>query len=173
MPRRVSLPGASELFRPTSAPDLDLGPGTTDPMAVPNEQPTVPQSPPARTRKAAARKTAARQTVADQAAVEPARPSGVVEDASGDRPSASANRSTGRKQGPRAASGRVRHDEKITVYVSRDELMALEHARLELRGDHDLAVDRGRIVRESIALAMADLAAHGAESALVRRLNED
>ena len=31
-------------------------------------------------------------------------------------------------------SGRVRHEEKITVYVSRDELLALEQARLGLRG---------------------------------------
>ena len=33
----------------------------------------------------------------------------------------------------RAGSGRVRHEEKITVYVSADELLALEQARLTLR----------------------------------------
>ena len=44
-------------------------------------------------------------------------------------------------------SGRVRHDEKITVYVSADELIALEQARLTLRARHGLAVDPGRPLR--------------------------
>ena len=69
------------------------------------------------------------------------------------------------------ASGRVGHAEKITVYVSRDELVALERARLALRAEHDLAVDRGRIVREAIQLALADFTAHGGESALVKGLS--
>ncbi|MGA9343733.1 MAG: hypothetical protein WBV37_01405, partial [Nocardioidaceae bacterium] len=69
-------------------------------------------------------------------------------------------------------SGRVRHDEKITVYVSTDELIDLEHTRLALRRDHGLAVDRGRLVREAIHLALEDAANLGADSALVRRLNE-
>ncbi len=42
----------------------------------------------------------------------------------------------------RRPSGRERHDEKITVYVSAEELMDLEHARLVLRAKHGLAVDR-------------------------------
>jgi hypothetical protein len=70
------------------------------------------------------------------------------------------------------ASGRVRHDEKITIYVTADELLELERTRLALRGDHGLAVDRGRFVREAIRLAIEDVAAHGDESALVRRLRE-
>ena len=49
----------------------------------------------------------------------------------------------------RSPSGRERHDEKITVYLSPDELFDLDQARLQLRGDLGLAVDRGRIVRES------------------------
>lgn len=69
-------------------------------------------------------------------------------------------------------SGRVRHDEKMTVYITSDELLDLEHARLGLRRSHGLAVDRGRIVREAIALVLADLEAHGEDSALVRRLTE-
>lgn len=68
------------------------------------------------------------------------------------------------------SSGRVRHDEKITIYVTADELMSLERTRLSLRGDHGVAVDRGRIVREAIQLALEDVAARGDESALVRRL---
>ncbi|MGW6983761.1 hypothetical protein ACWGE1_30680, partial [Streptomyces sp. NPDC054932] len=67
-------------------------------------------------------------------------------------------------------SGRERHDEKITVYVSAEELMDLEHARLVLRGEHGLAVDRGRIVREAVAVVLADLESRGDASILVRRL---
>jgi hypothetical protein len=70
-------------------------------------------------------------------------------------------------------SGRVRHDEKMTVYVTSDELLELEHTRLVLRRSHGLAVDRGRVVREAIALVLADFEANGAESALVRRLTEE
>ncbi|MET9418874.1 hypothetical protein ABZY03_32735, partial [Streptomyces klenkii] len=65
---------------------------------------------------------------------------------------------------------RERHDEKITVYVSAEELMDLEHARLVLRGEHGLAVDRGRIVREAVAVVLADLESRGDASILVRRL---
>jgi hypothetical protein len=72
----------------------------------------------------------------------------------------------------RRGSGRVRHEEKITVYVSADELVALEQARLTLRARHGMAVDRGRIVREAIAAMLADLEASGEYSELVRRLSE-
>lgn len=67
-------------------------------------------------------------------------------------------------------SGREKHDEKITVYLSPDELFDLDQARLLLRGDLGLAVDRGRIVRESIAVIIADLEAKGDNSILARRL---
>lgn len=77
-----------------------------------------------------------------------------------------------RAAGNRRPSGRERHDEKITVYVSPDELVDLEHARLALRADHGLAVDRGRIVREALAVVIADLEAKGADSILVRRLRD-
>jgi len=77
---------------------------------------------------------------------------------------------TARPTGPRSPSGRQRHDEKITVYVSPAELVDLEHARLVLRADHSLAVDRGRIVREALAVVLADLEAKGEQSILVRRL---
>ena len=74
------------------------------------------------------------------------------------------------KRGP---SGRIKHDEKMTVYVTSDELLDIEHARLALRRSQGLAVDRGRLVRVAIALALADLEEHGEESALVRRLTEE
>jgi len=68
-------------------------------------------------------------------------------------------------------SGRIRHEEKITVYVSAEELLALEQARLNLRAQHGMAVDRGRIVREAIAAMLADLEASADDSELVRRLS--
>jgi hypothetical protein len=71
---------------------------------------------------------------------------------------------------PRRPSGRVRHDEKMTVYVTADELLDIEHARLSLRRHQGLAVDRGRLVREAIALALADLETNGDDSVLVQRL---
>ena len=70
MPRRVSLPGANELFRPT----------------VGNHEPE--------------RAKASKNTETKTAKASP--------------PSASG--------GKRAGSGRIRHDEKITVYVSTEEL---------------------------------------------------
>ncbi|MFJ2189890.1 hypothetical protein ACIOJE_18435 [Kitasatospora sp. NPDC087861] len=81
-----------------------------------------------------------------------------------------AGRARPRGRAPRRPSGRERHDEKITVYVSAEELMDLEHTRLVLRGEHGLAVDRGRIVREAIAVVLADLEQRGEASILVRRL---
>ena len=70
----------------------------------------------------------------------------------------------------RSPSGRESHAEKITVYLSPEELFDLDQARLLLRGDLGLAADRGRIVRESIAVIIADLEAKGDQSILARRL---
>ena len=70
----------------------------------------------------------------------------------------------------KSPSGRELHEEKITVYLSPDELFDLDQARLMLRGDLGLAVDRGRIVRESIAVIIADLEAKGDQSIRARRL---
>ena len=70
----------------------------------------------------------------------------------------------------RRPTGRERHDEKITVYISPEELMDLERARLTLRGEHALAVDRGRIVREALAVVLADLEDKGEASIIVGRL---
>jgi hypothetical protein len=70
---------------------------------------------------------------------------------------------------PPAPSGRVRHDQKMTVYVTSEELFALETARLTLRRA-GVGVDRGRLVREAVAMALADLDTDGADSELARRL---
>jgi hypothetical protein len=132
MPRRVSLPGAAELFRATST-DLDE-------QAAEAPEPEAPAAPAA-------------------VAVAPAPPSSGVR--------TTTRRRSAAQPGP---SGRERHEEKITVYCSPDELFDLEQARLTLRGEHGLAVDRGRIVREAVAVVLADLEAKGESSILVRRL---
>ncbi len=117
MARRVSMPTADDLFRPTD-PTGDRTPARVRavPDAVPGDQ--APSSPP--------------------------------------RP-----------------SGRIRHDEKMTVYVTSAELLHLEQTRLRLRAEHGLAVDRGRLVREALALVLAEFEGAGDESALVRRLTEE
>jgi hypothetical protein len=69
----------------------------------------------------------------------------------------------------RQATGRERHDQKITVYLSATELLELEHARLQLRR-LGLVLDRGRLVREAIAILLADLDARGSGSAVARRI---
>jgi hypothetical protein len=92
-------------------------------------------------------------------------------DASSDGDATPRTRATARLSGPRSPSRRERHEEKITVYVSPEELVDLEHARLVLRADHGLRIDRGRIVREALAVVLADLEAKGDQSILVRRLH--
>lgn len=69
-------------------------------------------------------------------------------------------------------SGRVKHDEKVTVYLTADELMDLEQARVLLRRELAQTVDRGRLVRAAITLALADLDSRGSESDLARRLRQ-
>ncbi|MEZ5092550.1 hypothetical protein [Nocardioides sp.] len=118
MARRVSMPTADDLFRPTDPTEPTTTPRTSSRVrAVPDPD---------------------------------------------DRPS-----------GPPRPSGRVRHDEKMTVYVTAAELLHLEQARLQLRAVHGLAVDRGRLVREALALVLAEFEDAGEESALVRRLTEE
>jgi hypothetical protein len=69
----------------------------------------------------------------------------------------------------RRASGREKHTQKITVYLSAEELLELERARLALLR-HGITADRGRIVREAIAVLLADLDAQGKDSLLARRI---
>ena len=128
MARRVSLPSADDLFRPTEGEDEQDGEARGGPGKV--------------------TKRGAVHAVPDQPA----------DDEPGVR---------------RKPSGRVKHDEKMTVYVTADELLEIEHARLALRSAHGLAIDRGRLVREAIHLVLADLEQNGEASALVRRLTEE
>jgi len=71
----------------------------------------------------------------------------------------------------RQASGRESHTQKITVYMSGSELLDLERARLALRS-YGISVDRGRIVREAIAVLLADLDSAREESLVAKRLRE-
>ncbi|MCX4740057.1 hypothetical protein [Streptomyces antibioticus] len=192
MSRRVSLPGADELFRTTggtalqpSAPRRQANgearvpapAGESDGTAAASGE-DAPQSVPAQAGDGEGAEHVAAD--AEQSDAEPrsrgaersARRQGVPPQEGSASASASAEGQS-RKRGRAAArrpSGRERHDEKITVYVSAEELMDLEHARLVLRGEHGLAVDRGRIVREAVAVVLADLETRGDASILVRRL---
>ena len=108
--RRVALPAADDLFRPTTDPTEAKGPRAV-PEPPAEDEPTVKQP-----------------------------------------------------------SGRVRHDEKMTVYLTSDELLELEHARLTLRRITGSAVDRGRVVRAALAIILGDLAEHGESSQIAERL---
>ena len=68
------------------------------------------------------------------------------------------------------ASGRIRHNEKMTVYLTSEELLAVEQARLKLRGELGRTIDRGRLVRAALDIALGDLAEHGTDSEIARRL---
>jgi hypothetical protein len=71
----------------------------------------------------------------------------------------------------RQASGRESHSHKITVYLSSAELLELEQVRVTLRR-YGISADRGRIVREALAVLLADFEAGGEQSLMVRRLRE-
>jgi hypothetical protein len=55
------------------------------------------------------------------------------------------------------------------VYISAAELVDLEQARLALRR-YGYVLDRGRLVREAIAILLADLDARGKDSLVARRV---
>ncbi|QNP62598.1 hypothetical protein [Streptomyces genisteinicus] len=182
MSRRVSLPGADELFRTTGGTGLTA----SSPRKQASGEPRVPapageSDPSDRSGSAAAPRSQEHAPAADPEAPGEERGRG-TEAADAATGAAKTRRAPGteaaatgaaRRRGRganRRPSGRERHDEKITVYVSAEELMDLEHARLVLRGEHGLAVDRGRIVREAVAVVLADLEQRGDASILVRRL---
>ncbi len=176
MSRRVSLPGADELFRTTGGMALQGSSGASARRQA-NGEPRVPapagESDPVET-PGASPAASEEHSAAESDAGDEGRSRGAEEGAKGRSQDAAGPPAQARKARGRGAnrrpSGRERHDEKITVYVSAEELMDLEHARLVLRGEHGLAVDRGRIVREAVAVVLADLEQRGDASILVRRL---
>ena len=153
MSRRASLPGADELFRRTS--------GATEVESEP--LPDAVSSPESTSSNAAVLVSLA--VVDDSEQV----PAGIDGADAGLVRRAPVRRRT-KSGADRKSTGRERHEENITVYVSPEELVDLEQAKLVLRAQHGLAIDRGRIVREAISVVIADLDAKGEESILVRRL---
>ena len=65
-----------------------------------------------------------------------------------------------------------KHDEKITFYCTREDLMSLERTRLRLRAEFGRGADRGRIVRAALAYVLEDFEARGEDSLLLRKLSE-
>src|SRR6266545_2698269 len=124
MSRRASLPGAAELFRSTGGPAAPAPTGRATappPMTAPVATPPAPPSGPEESQLTGPElpPSAPAAPVAPPAEAAATRTSGV--------------RSTGRRRsqvGERRPTGRERHEEKITVYVSPDELIDLEQARL-------------------------------------------
>ena len=167
MTRRPVLPGAAELFRRTDAAAPQPEPVTELPNLAATQA-----SPALRGGSPATRRPADGDQPGEQG---PGQPLSLVPAAPGDdRPDElSALRGLLPVAAPRRrgqSEGRTKHDEKITVYCSADELLALETARLTLRGQHGVVADRGRIVREAVAVLLADLEQHGDDSVLVQRL---
>jgi hypothetical protein len=167
--RRPVLPGASELFRRTDTTSVEA-----EITELPNVSATT-SSPALRGRRA---EQAAEPLPGMPLTLVPGgAPSGddlsAFRGTPGPAPAMSAPGPLKRGRPARTRADRAKHDEKITVYISAEELVALESARLTLRAQHGLAADRGRIVREAIAVLLADLTERGDESVLVRRLNGD
>jgi hypothetical protein len=163
MTRRPVLPGASELFRRTDA-------GSSD--AEVTELPSLSTTTSSPALRGSARRS---EETAEQPPLTLV-PGGVTDELGSFRsaapvaqPAMQPNIPT-RGRPARNRNDRTKHDEKITVYISADELLALESARLTLRGQHGVAADRGRIVREAISVLLADLGERGEDSVLVRRL---
>lgn len=69
------------------------------------------------------------------------------------------------------ATGRVKHDQKITVCFLPEKLLVLEDATLELKRRHGISLDRGRLVYIAVAFALLDLAENDAESAVATEPN--
>jgi hypothetical protein len=170
--RRPVLPGAAELFRRT-----DIAAPPTAPVTELSTLAAAQSSPALRNGGSSSRDADGATT---PSAANP--PLTLVPDVAGGAPrivvdELASHRATMPAPPPKQVrSGeekpRTRHEEKITVYCSADELLALETARLTLRGKHGVAADRGRIVREAIAVLLADLEVHGEDSVLVRRLRK-
>ena len=65
-----------------------------------------------------------------------------------------------------------KHNEKVTFYCTREDLMALERTRLRLRSEYGRSADRGKIVRAALSYVLEDFEARGEDSLLLRKLNE-
>jgi hypothetical protein len=167
MTRRPVLPGASELFRRT-----DSAPSASEVTELPSLSTTT--SSPA-LRSATTRRDEAGETSAMPLTLVPGGAAATQDDELASfrgtpAPAPILKPAVPTRGRPARRTDRTKHDEKITVYISAEELLALESARLTLRGQHGVAADRGRIVREAISVLLADLGERGDEAVLVRRL---
>jgi hypothetical protein len=169
MTRRPILPGASELFRRT-----DTAPSVPEVTELPSLT-TTTSSPALRGGSVARRSTEETSEHAPLTLVPGGAEDPLASFRSAPQPSAPPVAAQPpviptRGRPARNRTDRIKHDEKITVYISADQLLALETARLTLRGKHGVAADRGRIVREAIAVLLADLDERGDDAVLVQRL---
>jgi hypothetical protein len=168
MTRRPVLPGASELFRRT-----DSAPSAPEVTELPSLS-TTASSPALRGSAAGRRDESGEAPSGMPLTLVPGGAASNDDELSSFRgapaPAPVLQPSVPTRGRPARRTDRTKHDEKITVYISADELLALETARLTLRGQHGVAADRGRIVREAISVLLADLGERGEESVLVRRL---
>jgi hypothetical protein len=167
MTRRPVLPGASELFRRT-----DSAASTPEVTELPSLS-TTTSSPALRSNSGGRRDEAADGQQGMPLTLVPGGAADQGDELAGFRapqPVPTLQPHVPTRGRPARRTDRTKHDEKITVYISADELLALESARLTLRGQHGLAADRGRIVREAITVLLADLGDRGDDSILVRRL---
>ncbi len=90
-------------------------------------------------------------------------------------PRRQANKSTSLQVAEEAAGGRKapRHETKVTFYCTNADLTALDGARLTLRSEHGIGADRGKVVRTALAYVLEDFEARGADSILLRRLQDE
>jgi hypothetical protein len=110
-----------------------------------------------------------RTTSAEKAAVEPKEPAPEPQVTKSTRLQVATPVEEAQEQ-PRKAP---KHEEKITFYCTRDDLMDLEKTRLELRSEHGVAADRGKIVRAALSYVLEDFSARSSDSILLRKLQED
>ena len=168
MTRRPVLPGASELFWRT-----DSGSSAPEVTELPSLS-TTTSSPALRSASAARRDEAGESASGSPLTLVPGGAAAQEDQLAGFRsapqPAPTLRPAVPTRGRPARRTDRAKHDEKITVYISADELLALETARLTLRGQHGVAADRGRIVREAISVLLADLGERGEDSVLVQRL---
>ena len=164
MTRRPVLPGASELFRRTDTPQPPPEVTELPSISTTTSSPALRGGP---ARREGEGDGGMPLTLVPGGAAQAAQDDDQLAGFRGQAVVAVRHPSRGR---PARRVDRTKHDEKITVYISADDLVALESARLTLRAQHGVAADRGRIVREAVSVLLADLAERGDESVLVQRL---